>query len=145
MLSMLHNILKQVWPLLNSKSMGSDLRKWTFNLILLTSLWPWQNAQCKDFGKGLDEPFPACIFFFFFFVFWVEISSWAPVPLWGQDLSTAAQQAELTVDEHCLTSCVCTCFTNRFQHYAWTAQSDCSNFAGSSVSAHLSVTCKLHF
>ena len=62
-----------------------------------------------------------------------------------QDQSTVVERSETTVDEHPLTSSVWARFPNRFPHYAWTAQSTHSDFAGSKVHACLAVTCLLHF
>ena len=45
-----------------------------------------------------DNLFPASAFFFFFF-FKVEIRSHTLIPLLGQDQSTVAQRAEMTVAE----------------------------------------------
>ena len=49
----------------------------------------------------------------------------------GQDQSTVAQRAEMTLAKHSLTSCMSACFP----HCAWTAQSAHSDFVGSRVFA----------
>ena len=60
----------------------------------------------KIMGEDLVSHSP----FAFFFFFKVEISLHAPIPFFlGQDQSTVAQQAEMTVDKHSLMSCVCAC------------------------------------
>ena len=51
---------------------------------------------CGDSGRLLKDSFPACAFFFFFKV---EIRLRTLLPLLGQDQSTMAQQAEMTVAE----------------------------------------------
>ena len=62
----------------------------------------------------------------------------------GQDQSTVAQWAKMTVAECSLMSCMWARFPDRLPHYAWTAQSAHCNIIGPRVSACLNVTCHLH-
>ena len=55
-----------------------------------------------------DHSFPTCAFFLSFFFFKVEISLHTLIPI-GQDQSIVAQQAEMTVAECSLASCVRAC------------------------------------
>ena len=75
----------------------------------------------------------------------MEISLCTPVPLLGQDQSTVAQQAKMTVAKCSLISCVWAHIPVRFPYYAWTAQSAHPDFTGPKVYACLGVTCHLHF
>ena len=64
----------------------------------------------------------------------------------GQDQSTVAEQAETTVAECFLVSCVCARYPDRFPHCACTATSSSnSDFVESRVYACSYITCHLHF
>ena len=61
------------------------------------------SSRARILGESSTVHSLACAFFFFFFE--VEISSRTPIPLFGQDQSTVAQRAEMTVTE-CSLMCV---------------------------------------
>ena len=61
-------------------------------------------------GEKVDESSPVCTFLSFFLSFLLsskaEMACTHNVTLLGQDQSTLAQRAEMTVDKRSLTSCV---------------------------------------
>ena len=69
--------------------------------------------RIRGSGWNVRRIIPRLPFFFFSF-FKVEVSSGAAISLLHRDQSTLAQQAETTVDEHSLTSCMWARFPDRF-------------------------------
>ena len=77
--------------------------------VFIVSLWLYVTGAGfflarKNIGGMLDHSFIPRLRFFFFFK--VEISSRTLIPLFMPDHSTVAQQAEKTVAECSLSSCV---------------------------------------
>ena len=56
----------------------------------------------EDFGGSFDDSFPACAFFF---LKWKSVRT-PQFHFLGEDQSTVAQRAEMTVAERSLTSCM---------------------------------------
>ena len=80
-------------------------------------------------GEGLTND-SAAVFFFFFFP---PMAVWSCTPIqshsYAKDLSTVAQQAEMTVDEHDpppLPNCMWAHFPDGFPRYAWVKVYACS-------------------
>ena len=65
--------------------------------------------------------------------------------LLGKGQPTVAQQAEMTVDEHSLLSCMRASLPDGFPHYAETEQLALSYLVGSKMYLCLAVACHLHF
>ena len=72
-------------------------------LLLTMQIW-WLFPYVRSFGKKVRRIISRLRFFV---VVEMEISPRAPIPLFkAKEQSTVAQRAEMTVDEHSLTSCL---------------------------------------
>ena len=94
--------------------------------------------RLQGLGENVCHPFFTCAFFFFFF--WVEISSRTLIPLF---MSGSVHSGSASWDNW---QVACELFPNSFPRYAWTsAWSSHSNFVGSKVYKCLGATRHLHF
>ena len=89
-----------------------------FSVLYNSWLWWWLFPHLQGFG-GKVQQFIPCLHYLIFLK-WRSACEYR-IDFSGQDQSTVAQKAEMTVAECSLMSCMWTHFPDRFPYYAWTA------------------------